>query len=147
MTSCSLTSYAMMSAASFSAAASAAIPVSSTALAVAVTCCARPPQVFLPASPEPACGADHAAAAPLGCRCPFRVTRRDTSRSFPVGESALRGQADPWVGGQGSDVAVLVQPTLGDVLDDAVRHQVPDRLLLADAMPAPGRGDRQRRDL
>src|SRR5689334_3492654 len=44
-------------------------------------------------------------------------------------------------GGPRSDAAVLIEPTLGDVLNDAVRHQVPDRLPLADAMPAPGRGD------
>src|SRR5215472_19003385 len=67
MTSCSLTSYAMMSAASFSAAASAAILASSTALAVAVTCGVRPP----PVSPSPA----HSRAAARGQRRSSRVTR------------------------------------------------------------------------
>src|SRR5215468_5713528 len=57
----------MMSAASFSAAASAAILASSTALAVAVTCGVRPP----PVSPSPA----HSRAAARGQRRSSRVTR------------------------------------------------------------------------
>src|SRR5215469_431721 len=75
MTSCSLTSYAMMSAASFSAAASAAILASSTALAVAVTCGVRPP----PVSPSPA----HSRAAARGQRRSSRVTRGTASPASP----------------------------------------------------------------
>src|SRR5215470_10798966 len=40
-----------------------------------------------------------------------------------------------------------VKTTLGDVLNDPVRHQVPDRHSLRDTLPACGRGDRQRGDL
>src|SRR5262249_25969226 len=77
MTSCSLTSYAMMSAASFSAAASAAILASSTALAVAVTCGVRPP----PVSPSPA----HSRAAARGQRRSSRVTRGTVCPASPPG--------------------------------------------------------------
>src|SRR6476661_3601074 len=41
----------------------------------------------------------------------------------------------------------LVQAAFRDVLHDAVRNQVPDRLTLRDALPARGRRDRQRRYL
>ena len=40
-----------------------------------------------------------------------------------------------------------VEPPLVDVLDDAVRHEVPDRLAPADPVAAVGRADRQRRHL
>ena len=43
--------------------------------------------------------------------------------------------------------SVLIEAPLGDVLHDAVRHQVPDRLMLLHPKPACGGGDRQRRDL
>ena len=43
--------------------------------------------------------------------------------------------------------SVLIEAALGDVLHDAVRHQVPDRLMLLHPKPACGGGDRQRRDL
>jgi 2-polyprenyl-6-methoxyphenol hydroxylase-like FAD-dependent oxidoreductase len=43
--------------------------------------------------------------------------------------------------------SILIKATLGDVLHDAVGHQVPDRLMLLHPKPAGGRGDRQCRDL
>src|SRR5215469_2956254 len=90
MTSCSLTSYAMMSDASFSAAASAAILASSTALAVAVTCCARPPQAVLPASPRPATSTSRAP----GMQVPFQGNP-------PCRVQALAAADRPGVAGRG----------------------------------------------
>src|SRR5260221_10757974 len=133
MTSCSLTSYGMMSVASLSAAAPAAISTSSTALSVAVTCAARPPQ--LQACPSP--------------------TIAHPRRTW---HSAFQGIAQPWVNrtsraGQRrsamtrAGVPVPVESALGDVLNDPVRHQVPDRLSVRDPLPAAGRGYRAGRAL
>src|SRR5213078_4960356 len=46
-----------------------------------------------------------------------------------------------------SAIPPLVQAAFRDVLHDAVRNQVPDRLTLRDPLPARGRRDRQRRYL
>src|ERR1051325_4713042 len=46
-----------------------------------------------------------------------------------------------------SAIPPLVQAAFRDVLHDAVRDQVPDRLAFGDALPARGRRDRQRRYL
>src|SRR5262249_14180064 len=128
MTSCSLTSYAMMSVASFSAAASAAIPASSTALAVAVTCAARSP----PVCPSPAlCRLGTGGAGDLiQNRPPCRHGQPSAgwSQRFPESRRS---------------VAAPVQLALGDVLHDPVRDQVPDGLPSADPLAAIGRGDRQ----
>src|SRR5580693_7587696 len=91
-----------MPSASLSAAASAAVSTSSTALGVAVTSANRPPSVDF------AC---------------FTL--------LPLGLAITLG----------------VQAALGDVLDYAVRDQVPDRLPRLDPGAALGGGDGQRRDL
>src|ERR1700727_2470469 len=91
----------MMPVASLSAAATAAISMSSTALSVAVTGAARPPVARL---------------------CLYTLMLAAGWRR-------------------------AVQPSLGDVLHDPVRNQIPDRL--AERYPRPARGGRdgQRRDL
>src|SRR5216684_1413024 len=119
----------MMSLASLSAAASAAIPASSTALLVAVTCAVRPP----PTTPTSLMGPnvpDPTLTQPLLnlAATYFRVTR-------------LTGSC------AGSALFLLVEPAFRDVLDDTVRHQIPDRLSSHDTLPAVGRGDRQGGDL
>src|SRR5258708_13750425 len=131
MTSCSLTSYAMMSVASLSAAAPGAMSPSWGALSVAVPCAARPPQ--LQACPSP--------------------TIAHPRRTW---HSAFQGIAQPWVNrtsraGQRrsamtrAGVPVPVESALGDVLNDPVRHQVPDRHSVRDPLPAGGRGRREGR--
>src|SRR5260370_15043665 len=119
----------MMSLASLSAAASSALAAGSTALLVAVACAFRPP----PTPPTSLMGPnvpDPTLTQPLLnlAATHFRVTR-------------LTGSC------AGSALFPLVEPAFRDVLDDTVRHQIPDRLSSHDTLPAVGRGDRQGRDL
>src|ERR1700730_15705144 len=115
----------MMSLASLSAAASAAIPASSTALLVAVTCAVRPPpttptSLMGPNVPDPTLTQALLKLAATH----FRVPR-------------LTGSC------AGSALFLLVEPAFRDVLDDTVRYQIPDWLSSHDTLPAVGRGDLQ----
>src|SRR6266516_7021301 len=122
----------MMSVASFSAAASAAIPASSTALAVAVTCGSS----FSSVMPSlTLCRLAHARPG-----ISFRIARHARS-AIPAGQTGVS-----WCPVLRWSVAA-VQPAFGDVLHDPVRNQVPDGLPVSDPLAAVGRGDRQRRDL
>src|SRR5215471_9836817 len=122
----------MMSVASLSAAAPAAISTSSTALSVAVTCAARPPHY--------SSGFYHRTS---------RVTWHGAVqgiRAARVRRPCHAGRAAPSAAGR-IGAWFPVKCPLRDILHDAVRHQVPDGLPLLDPLAAIGRGDRQRRDL
>src|SRR5436305_1013072 len=72
-------------------------------------------------------------ALSVAVTCAARPPRWATSGAFRVSRPGR------------SAIPPLVQAAFRDVLHDAVRNQVPDRLTLRDALPACGRRDRQRR--
>src|ERR1035438_5963848 len=146
----------MMSLASLSAAASAAIPASSTALLVAVTSAVRPPPAGPMGPDAPKC-ARSALNHPLPNRC---RALPGTSQPHPTGppntSQPVLALHNPSSGAEahfrvtrcaGSAGLLLVEPAFRDVLDHAVRHQVPDGLPGRDTLPAVGRGDSEGGDL
>src|ERR1700729_1362552 len=141
----------MMSLASLSAAAVAAISASSTALVVAVTCGIRPPQPgTLPLASHAPGSRGSAAIQPNPARRqspPARPASLQAPGRYGLIGGPSQAQSDPSLGPARCPVAVAVQPALGDVLHYAVRDQVPDRLTPAHPLPALGGRDGQGRDL
>src|ERR1700722_15799625 len=121
----------MMSEASLSDAAAAAISISSTALSVAVTGAGSPPWAGDESFYDLTIHLERISGYP-----PW-LTLRVFSR-------AGRDQHGAQPGGR---ILVLVELALADVLHDPLGHQVPDRVAGPDPGPALGRGDGQGGDL
>src|SRR5664279_2926441 len=75
----------------------------------------------------------------------------NATRSLPFFDAAASAASRvSWIASVVAGTKLLVfavQAAFCDVLDDAVRHEIPDRQSLGDAPPAVRRRDRQRRHL
>src|SRR3954466_488082 len=93
------------------------------------------------------CWASLSEAASAAARTSSRAWSVAVMRD-PLGIAGWRSGAGEARDVVGCSLLVLgIEVVLGDVLDDTVRHEVPDRLAAAGAVPAVGGRDRQRGDL